>query len=70
MSALEGCTCLTALNGVACSGLVSGQLDNLSVAGKEEGFALSFVCYLKRNSLSLVTLDMRSRLGHHFRCLT
>jgi hypothetical protein len=59
MAALEGCTALTAINGVACAGLIAGGLTDLQLGGKEEGFALSFVRYLERNCSTLVSLDMR-----------
>ena len=59
MAALEGCTALTSINGVACSGLVAGALTDLQLGSKEEGFALSFVRYLERSCSTLVSLDMR-----------
>ena len=59
MGALEGCTGLTAINAVACTGLVSGVVTDLQLGGKEEGFALSTVRFLERNCTTLVSLDMR-----------
>ncbi len=59
MTALEGCTALISVNGVSCAGLITGALTDLQLRDKEEGFALSFVRYLERNSSTLVSLDMR-----------
>ena len=59
MGALEMCTNLASLSGVACRGLVAGGLTDLQLGDKEAGLAMGFVRYLGRSGSTLASLDMR-----------
>ena len=59
MAGLEGCSKLTLLNGIACSGLVSGELAELKAEGLERGLVMGVVKYLPRSSERLKALDLR-----------
>ncbi len=61
MEGLEPCNRLERLNGIACCGLIAGELSELQLADHkaEKGFALSFVRFLPRSASTLAKLDMR-----------
>ena len=59
MQGLEGCSCLTALNGIQCEGLLSGGLVKLDLTCEEPGFAVSLAPYLPRSASTLTSLKIR-----------
>ena len=69
MAAIEGHVLIEKINGVPCSGLVSGGMRSLGFAmggaaaeggrGEEEGLAAALVQYLPRSASCLTSLDLR-----------
>ena len=59
MQGLEGCSRLTALNGIRCEGLLSGGLVKLDLTCQEPGFAVSLAPYLPCSASTLTSLKIR-----------
>lgn len=59
MEALETCPGIISINGISCSGLVSGGLMDLRISGQEEGLAIGFFRFLARSGATLTALDLR-----------